>query len=67
MFWGFVGNLSSRWEIRLTINSTASNRGVGFVGGLGFPVGGIWWGVGGVLALSRLTASNCGKGLPKVL
>lgn len=39
---------------------------------------GLWWGwvsllggfgggVGGVLSLSRLTASNCGKGLPKVL
>lgn len=30
-------------------------------------LGGVWWGVGGVLSLSRLTASNCGKGLPKVL
>lgn len=53
-----------------------------FVVGLGFPVGGLvgcWWGVSslsarllataarGVLSLSWLTASNCGKWLPKVL
>ena len=43
------------------------NRCVGFVVGLGFPVGGLVGVLVGCWHSLGLTASNCGKGLPKVL
>ena len=63
VFWLFVGKHMALHKFGSQSILRLQNRGVGFVVGLDFPVGGVWWGVGSL----GLTVGNCGKGLPKVL